>query len=207
MRTEINLRTWNRYEHFQFFKDFDNPFWGVSFRLDCSRTHKTAKSEGISFFSLSLYRILKAVNAIEAFRLRIESGKVYKYSRINVSATIARQDNTFGFSFTEYSDDFSLFNQYLQVETERVKKSKGLALSNTTERMDTIHFSAIPWIPFTALEHAQHFAHKDSIPKISTGKLIYKKGKILMPFSVHAHHALADGFQAGLLYQKLLEEL
>ena len=33
----------------------------------------------------------------------------------------------------------------------------------------------------------------DSIPKISTGKLIQEKKKLLLPISISVHHGLVDG--------------
>ena len=37
----------------------------------------------------------------------------------------------------------------------------------------------------------------DSVPKISWGKYFTEGDKVLLPFSVQVHHALADGYHVG----------
>ena len=46
-------------------------------------------------------------------------------------------------------------------------------------------------------------AAKDSVPRITWGRLEQKDGEWKMPFSAQAHHALVDGRHMGLLFQNL----
>ena len=89
-------------------------------------------------------------------------------------------------------------------EIERVKNTNKLEFTNLK---NVIHISAIPWICFTALSHARHFAFKESNPKISFGKLIHENNKILLPVSVHVHHALIDGYHVGQFFEKFQNSL
>ena len=43
------------------------------------------------------------------------------------------------------------------------------------------------------MKHAGSIQTGDSIPKISTGKLIQEKKKLLLPISISVHHGLVDG--------------
>lgn len=205
MKTKFDLENWNRKEHYLFFKDFTEPFWGLSFNLEITNLYQKAKKENLSYFAISLHRILKSINEVQAFKLRIENDELYLYDTIHASATIGRNDKTFGFSFIEFSPDFNIFSRSIQDETKRINQTPGLAMSQNTERYDTIHFSALPWIPFTALSHARHYAFADSVPKISTGKIISEGKAFIQSISLHCHHALADGFDAGVLYEHLQE--
>lgn len=145
------------------------------------------------FFFYSVHFLLKCINATTAFKLRIENGEVVEYDKINISPTIGREDGTFGFGFFEYDTDLSLFIKNAEKEIHRVKNSTGLSFSKDTARADVIRYSALPWFAFSEMKHAGSIQTGDSIPKISTGKLIQEKKKLLLPISISVHHGLVDG--------------
>ena len=68
MRRKIEIRNWERREIYGFFKDFDEPYYGITMELDCTGAYEFAKSKGISFFLYYLYLTLKAANQTEAFK-------------------------------------------------------------------------------------------------------------------------------------------
>ncbi|MGB3180365.1 MAG: chloramphenicol acetyltransferase [Cyclobacteriaceae bacterium] len=207
MKRRIELDTWKRKEHFEFFSQFDEPYYGVAIKVDCTTLYHTAKAAGHSFYLAYLHRFLAAINAAEALRTRIIDGQPYIFERIDVSATVDRPDGTFGFSYIQYEKDFNTFAEGARKEIERVRNSSLLFPERNSDHV--IHFSALPWIDFTAVSHARHYAHKDSTPKISMGKMTEAEGRKTMPLSVHVHHALVDGVHLAALlddYQKRLNE-
>ncbi|GAB2967372.1 chloramphenicol acetyltransferase [Hymenobacter coalescens] len=207
MKHLLDLPSWNRREHFAFFAAFEEPFFGIVADVDAARAYGRAKELGVSFFQVYLHAVLRAVNAVEAFRYRIEEGQVYCYDAVHASATLMRPDNTFGFSFVPYTADLLAFGQGLTAEMEAVRASSGLRLSETTARPDVIHFSAVPWFSFSGLTHARTFAHPDSVPKISVGRCRRQGQQLLMPVAINAHHGLADGYHVGLLLEALQRAL
>lgn len=197
MKTLLDIDNWNRKEHFLFFKQMEEPFFGITTTIDCSKGYETAKQLGTSFFVYYLHKTIVAVNTIEPFRYRIIDEAVYIYDTIDVSATIMRTDNTFGFSLIEYSADFDVFATNAFKEIERIQTTKGL-FTREFPIDNLIHFSAVPWVNFTSLSHARSFTFPDSCPKISFGKImIDAAGKRTMSMSVHVHQELMDGFQVG----------
>lgn len=197
MKTLLDIENWPRKEHFLFFKQFGEPFFGLTVQIDCTKAYETSKQLGTSFFVYYLHKTIVAVNTIECFRYRILDDAVYIYDTIDVSATIMRADNTFGFSLMEYSPDFDVFAANAFQEIERIQNTSGL-FTREFPNDNLIHFSAIPWINFSSLSHARNYTFPDSCPKISFGKMtIGKDGKRTMPMSIHAHHALMDGFHVG----------
>ena len=56
----IDIATWNRKEHFEHFSAFDDPFFGVTVNVDCTRAYQEAKDKGVSFSLLVLHRIVTA---------------------------------------------------------------------------------------------------------------------------------------------------
>lgn len=207
MKTLLDLENWNRKEHFEHFSKMEEPFFGATVEIDCTKAYQTAKTLKTSFFIFYLHKTLVAVNSIENFKYRISEDKIYINDRVDASATIGREDGTFGFSLMEYEPDFKIFEKNAAIEIERIQNTTGL-FTRSFDDDNVIHFSAIPWLNFTSLSHARSYSYPDSCPKISFGKMItLDNGKKTMPMSVHVHHGLMDGLHVGKfvdLFQELM---
>ena len=205
-KTKLNIESWNRKEHFRFFSAFDDPFFGITTNVDFTTIYLEAKHDSQSFFLYSLHHILTKANETDEFKLRIEGeNSVVKYDTIHVSPTIGREDGTFGFAFFEYIPDRNDFIQQAIQEITRVKNSTGLSFSKNTGSEDVIRYSSIPWFSLSEMKHAVSFKNGDSVPRISTGKLIDTNGKMLLPISICAHHGLMDGKHVAQFLNKLSE--
>jgi chloramphenicol O-acetyltransferase type A len=205
MKQKIDLATWNRKEHFEFFSTFEEPFFGITTPIDMTIAYEKAKAMQIPFFVYYLHKTIAAVNQVENFRYRIEGKEVVLYDEIDASATIMREDKTFGFSFMKFDSDIHEFAKITQTEIERIQVTPGLFTREFPTNI--IHFSAIPWINFTSLTHSRSYTLTDSCPKVSWGKLIDENGKKTMSVAVMAHHGLVDGYHIGLFVEALQTEL
>lgn len=205
MKTKINIQTWNRKEHFLFFKQMEEPFFGITTTIDCTKGYEEAKKLGVSFFVYYLHKTLVAVHAVENFRYRIDNDEVVLYETICASATVMRADKTFGFSYMEFADNIHEFADIVATEIDRIQHTTGIFTREYPENI--IHFSALPWVDFTSISHARSFTWPDSCPKISFGKMTDQNGKKTMALSVHVHHGLVDGYHVGLFLEKLQELL
>ncbi|NVO10706.1 MAG: chloramphenicol acetyltransferase [Bacteroidales bacterium] len=195
MKTQLDIEKWTRHNHFEFFKQFEEPFFGICVDIDCTKSYAKCKSEGISFFLYYLYKSLVAANKIEPFRYRIENENVFIYDKVLASPTIDRPDGTFGFSRIDYYEDFQMFNLEAKKVIEKVRNSKELFPAVSDENV--IHYSSLPWINFKSVSHARSFSFKDSCPKITFGKISEHDNVKKMPISIHVHHALMDGIHVG----------
>lgn len=205
MVKKVDIDSWARKEHFKFYKEFDEPFFGMVFNVEVSGAYEHCKNEGISFFIFYLFASLKAANAVEEFKYRIENDDILLYDTVNASPTISRNNGTFGFSYIDFDNDFEIFYKNAKKEIERVQANTDLVPAS--DASNTIHISAIPWVKFTGLSHARNYKFKDSIPKISFGKVFEEQGEKQMPVSVHGHHALMDGYHVGLFAEYFQKEL
>lgn len=205
MKHEINLSTWKRREHFEVFKNFDEPLFGITVRVECSAAYKKAKEYGYSFSNYYLYLSLKAANEIEEFRYRIEGDKVVCYDSVGAGPTIFREDETYGCGYMAFNEDMAEFMKQATAEVERVKAEHGLKFPYAGE--DLIHYSTLPWADFTAVNHARILSAGRSIPKITFGKLTRDGDKMWLPVDVHANHALMDGFHVGRFVERFQELL
>ncbi|MCX6183918.1 MAG: chloramphenicol acetyltransferase [Flavobacterium sp.] len=206
MKHKIDLATWNRNEHFEFFNSFEEPFFGLTTQLDCENAYHKAKTLGVPFSTYYLHKTLVAVNENKPFRLRIENNEVVEFSKIHGSPTVLRDDKTFGFSQINFDPDLVFFTQNAALEVARVKQTTGLFTREFSPNV--IHFSVLPWISFTSFSHARSYTLPDSCPKMSFGKMtINTAGKRSIPFSVHVHHGLVDGYDVGVFVNRLQDLL
>jgi len=206
MYNRLNIENWNRKEHFAFFNQFDEPFFGIVAEIDCTEAYQICKNNSIPFSLYYHYQAIIAVNQTEEFRYRIKNDEVIIFDIIHVTTTIGRDDNTFSFSFIPFTKSLNEFMKLAKTDIDRIKNSSGLGANENTGRLDVIHFSTVPWISFTGVTHPQNFKFKDSIPKITFGKYVHRNDRILMPISVNAHHGLMDALHVSQFLQ-LFEQL
>ena len=206
MNTKLDIENWARIDHFYFFRQFEEPFFGITVTIDCTEAYRFAKEQKLSFFLYYLYQSLRAANETEPFRYRIHNNDVLVFDEVHASPTINRPDGTFGFAYMDYHKDFREFSIKAAKEIERVQQAKGLIPAVSGENV--IHYSSLPWINFTGLAHGRAFSFHDRCAKISFGKMTEENGKRKMPVSIHVHHALMDGYHVGRfidIFQELMQ--
>ncbi|MBC3886375.1 CatA-like O-acetyltransferase [Undibacterium griseum] len=202
MKKILDLSSWNRREHFDFFSRLDEPFHGIVTDVNCSAGYQYCQQEGISFFLFYLHRCLQAIQKTEAMRYRIQGQQVVDYAVIHANATIGRSDHTFGFCPIEFNPDFQAFSQHARRAMDQVKNAAGLCFNQDCERDDVIHFSAMPWLQFTGITHARRHDGLDSVPKISVGRCSHIHGEWSMPVATFVHHGLVDAYHVHEFLQQ-----
>ncbi len=45
MFNQLDFENWNRREHFQFFNQFDEPFFGIVAEIDCTVAYQICKTK------------------------------------------------------------------------------------------------------------------------------------------------------------------
>ena len=204
----LDQSNWNRKEHFDFFKEFDEPFFGIVTEVDCTKAYLISKKQKQSFFAYYLHKSICAINQVEEMRYRLIDEEIIIHNQIHASTTIGREDGTFAFTFVPFNLDFKIFNESLKAEVNNVQNSSGLRLIEGDTRRDVIHYSSIPWNNFSGLTHARNYKIKDSCPKITFGKMFSKDGIKKMNVAIYVHHGLADGYHISKyleIFQSLMD--
>lgn len=191
----IDINTWKRKDHYNFFKNFGQPFFGVTTDIDCTEAYLYCKSYQVPFFLYYLHKSLLAANQISAFRYRIEEDEVIEYKQLSGSVTVLRKDETFGFAYFNWHADFKTFAAEARRAIDAEKLSAGLKLRKDLNSL--IHYSVLPGINFSSMQHAQMITAGDSVPKIVFGAMSFENYRVILPVSVHVHHALCDGFHVS----------
>lgn len=204
MKKYIDIENWNRKQHFEHFKNFEDPYFGLIVDVDVTNVFNYSKKTGESFFIVYLFACMKAINSVENLKYRIEGNKVVLYDVIHAGPTIARPDNVFGFSHVIFSDDYKEFSKNFLKEKNRVENTTELYPLVKTDAV--VYCSALPWINFSG--HKEPKMNKnESIPKVGFGKFKEKEGRLQMPVSIKVHHSLVDGFHLGQFFKKYQFEL
>lgn len=192
----VNLDTWERATHYNFFKRMDYPHYNICVNIDITNFLAKIKKEQIPFYYAMIYAATYALNQVEEFRYRIRGEQVVLHDIIHPS-------------FTDMSNDTDLFKM-VTVDMKKsildfVNKAKEKSMNQTDYfvikdmegRDDLTFITCIPWVSFTHLSHTISFNKDDSIPRLAWGKYFKDRDKILLPFSVQAHHSFVDGIHMG----------
>lgn len=208
MPQTLDLATWPRREHFEFFRRFDNPYFNLCADLDVTALVACCRRDGgPSFFAASVYLALLAANAVEELRYRIHGDEVIIHDVLHCGSTVLRPDDTFTFAYFEHRPSFAQFAAEVAATVERLRQGNP-KLNPASERDDLVHLSVIPWVSFTSFSHARFWGRDDAVPKIVLGKYrSLQDGSFTMPVSLEVHHALADGLHAGRFYADLERRL
>ena len=167
----LDLSTWPRREAFEYFRDFDKPYFNVCTRLDAAPLKAAVAARGIGSFSLACHYVaLRLANQQEPLRLRLEGGRVRIHDSLQGGATVLRDDESFGFAYLEPNTEWAAF------ATQGARAIAAARQRNATfePRVDdtaVIHFTTLPWIAFTSFSHARNWGREDSVPKISFGRI------------------------------------
>ena len=203
---EITLDQWDRKEHFSFFLRSDLPFYNINFNVDVTGLSAFCKKAGVSVNTALIYTTVKALNRIENFLYRLEDGKVVRYDSIDPSFTyICKGEELFRLITVDFDDDLAVFDHTVK---EAITGSTAyFDVSKLRERSNFVFISALPWIPFTGVDHTQSLNKEDAIPRISWGKMHELEGKTVLPYNIRVNHIFIDGLHVGKFYEYLSEEL
>ena len=205
MAEYLDIANWARRDLFEFFRNYDNPYFNICARLDITRLVSLLRDRpGVSVSLSYLYFALRVANEIEPFRYRLKEGKVIVHDVINGGTTVLLPNESFSYAYFDYQEDFEKFSL---AAAQSIKRVQTEGLLKPTLRDDLIYFTVLPWVSFTSFAHARTPGRGESVPRIAFGKFITEGERTLLPISVEVHHALMDGLHVGRYLTRLEEGL
>jgi chloramphenicol O-acetyltransferase type A len=196
---KIPLNDWPRREHYQYFQNYDYPYFSLCADVDLRSFLPIIKKEKISFTAAMMYLIARVANGIPEFRQRIRESDPVEHPVVHPSTTILSTNDLFTFCTVRYQPEFKAFIQDAEEEIALVKTQP--RLENKIQDDSMLFMSSIPWVSFTSFHHPLKLNPADSVPRFAWGKYRQEGDKVLLPLSVQGHHALMDGLHAGLFYK------
>ena len=195
----INLETYPRRSHYEFFKSYAYPYVGLTANVDVTNLVAFAKARGGSTFLACLWAASQAANSIPEFRQRIADGGIVEYDHCEVGHTVPMDDGTYCNCNTDCRRSLPEFLVYGAQQEEEAKQHHGFVQPGTDENA-LIFASCVPWVAFTQVIQPTPIP-ADSNPRIVFGKYIHEGDKIKMPLSIQCNHALVDGRHLGQFYE------
>ena len=195
----IDLETYPRRSHYEFFKSMAFPYVGLTANVDVTNLLAAAKRHGGSAFLACLWTAATAANAVPELRQRIIDNQIVQYDHCDTAHTVALPDKTFCNCATDCRRSFEEFLVYGKQCQDEAKTRHGFVQPGTDETR-LIFVSCVPWVAFTQVIQPAPIP-ADSNPRIVFGKFFSDNEKTLMPLSIQCNHALVDGWHISEFFR------
>ena len=191
----IDQKTWKGAMHCMVFRNSIEPAFCVTFELDITNFLQKIREQRLSFTIAMIFAVSKCANAIEEFRYRFVDGQVVLFDRIDTAFTyLDAETELFKVVNVPMMDRME---EYVAAATKTAKEQKEYFTGPL--KNDVFQFSPMPWVTYTHISHTNPGKKDNATPLFDWGKYYEKGGRILLPFSVQAHHSFVDGLHIGRL--------
>lgn len=198
----IDINSWSRREHYQFFRRMDYAHYHIGTDLDITGFKAKTKEQNLQFSFAITFAVTLMMNKVEAFRYRIHKNEVVLYEKIHPSFSYLSPDREYFKMVTvDLTEQIDMFVK--QARDKALNQEKYFVIEDVEGRDDLVYISSVPRVSFTHLSHTISFNKSDAVPRLSWGKYYSRDGRLLLPFNVQAHHAFVDGDHMGHYIEQL----
>ncbi len=199
--TPIDIETWARKPFFDHYYNSVKCTYSFTVHVDI-----TSLLGRVKLFPGLIYILTRAVNGIEELKVNYDrEGKLGVWDDLYPSYTIFHADDkSFSSLWTPYQEDFALFHKGYLEDIKTYGDMKAF-LPKGEDPPNAFPISCIPWLDFTAFNLNIYDDARYLFPIFTIGKYTQHEGKTTVPLSVQLHHAIADGYHAGLLVEAIKE--
>ncbi|WP_433752591.1 type A chloramphenicol O-acetyltransferase [Paenibacillus amylolyticus] len=204
MFNPIVLDQWDRKPYFDHYLNQVRCTYSITANLDITLLSTELKLKGLKFYPALIYMISSVVNAHREFRTSFDAeGRLGYWDEMSPSYTIFHEDDKrFSTIWTTFHEDFETFhNRYL--EDMKNYKDHKLFVAKPHEPPNTFPVSSIPWVNFTGFNLNIYNEGTYLLPIFTMGKYVQQNDKVYLPLSIQLHHAVCDGYHAGVLFNEL----
>ena len=199
----IDINTWERKQHFELFRQFQQPRYDISMELDITNFYTCIKEQKLPFTFAIMYAIASCANEITEFRYRFLEDQVVLFQTPKISFTyLNKETNLLKNVVVEMKDNIEDFVMTAKEIAQNQKEYFTGPMGN-----DVYQFSSIPWIHFTHISHTESGKKNNATPMFDFGRYLWKEGRLMLPFAIQAHHSFVDGIHMGKLVESLQEYL
>jgi chloramphenicol O-acetyltransferase type A len=206
----INLSSWSRKPYFDYYSRQVKCTYSITVTIEIESLLASCRERSIKLYPAMIYIVTTAINQVEELRMGYnEQGQLGIWNFRSPSYTIFHPDDkTFSNIWTGYHPLFSLFHHSYLQDIEQYGSVKSL-FAKEGEPGNTFPISCIPWVNFTSFNLNIYDNGNYLCPIFTIGQYTKYDHKTVIPVAVQLHHAVCDGYQAGLLFdaiKKLAEE-
>ncbi|MDF2647137.1 MAG: chloramphenicol acetyltransferase [Paenibacillus sp.] len=200
----IDIDNWSRKPYFEHYSNNVRCTYSMTANIDITCLLSELKNKGIKLYPAVIHMITTVVNRHREFRTCLDSeGRLGYWDSLSPSFTIFHDDDkTFSSIWTLYGEEFSDFYRRYLNDMKKYGSVKQFA-AKANEPPNTFPISSIPWVSFTGFNLNVYNEGTYLLPIFTMGKYSHHDEKLLLPLSGQFHHAVCDGYHAGLLYNEL----
>ena len=125
---KIDIETWARRSHFEWFSAFADPTFAMNVRMDITNLFAFCKQTRHSSFATVMYIACACLNMIPAFRLRTLAGEVVELDSANVAYTAMSRTGNFVNCRASLAAVAPLFSTVLTLRPENPRALSAQAL-------------------------------------------------------------------------------
>ena len=200
-RRIIDLSTYPRRAHFQYFRTLAYPYAGVTVEADVTELRALCREKGWSFYLAFLHAAALAADEVPELRRRICGDGIAEYDECPTSHIELLPDGTYCYCTLRHHMPLAEYFPYAERQRALARAQGSIEEDADVESMYFI--SALPWLHYTGM--LQPVAGGDeSNPRITWGR--YEKdaqGRLRLPVTLLVHHALVDGVHIAAFYASL----
>lgn len=177
------------------FRDCVEPSFCITWNLDVTHFLQMVRVRGYSFTMALIYAVSKCANDIEEFRYRFVDGDVVLFDRIDTAFTYLNPETEL---FKVVTVPFAGTMAAYVAAATKVAQGQEAYFTGPLGN-DVFQFSPLPWISYTHISHTNAGRKDNATPLFDWGRYFQQDGRMLLPFSVQAHHSFVDGLHVGKL--------
>lgn len=205
MRQEIDIDTWDRKQHFEYYSKISTPHYCVAFNIDITNLLRYTREQHISFYYSMIYLCTRSLNTIDEFLLEIKEDRVFKVDRrVPCFSDLKKGAASFHMVYLPCEGDIITFSE--KAREESINNPLPInALEGLGE--PRILYSCIPWADITMSSNVKDYndpkLKDDTTPVLVWGKYTEHDGRYMMNLTLDVNHRLIDGYFVGLFVQNL----
>lgn len=204
----IDFDSWPRRGHYDFFRRYASPVYGLTANVDITRFLREIKGAGLPFYYSIIHVVTAVQNHIEAYRYRFVDEKIALFDQIDPAFLVLRPGEELFFGCgTDWVPDIRTFTENAKAA---VQNSTGAFQANAArgkQRENIAVYTAVTGVSFTQFNNITSLNWFDAKPKICFGRYFRSGDAVLLPISLEIHHAFVDGFHLNLFFEKLQADL
>lgn len=203
--TMIDMEHYPRLEHFRYFSSMPDPKLGITVKVDVSRLAEFCREKNFSFYLAMTHTACLAANRVPELRQRRRGGGIIEYSECGTSHIELLPDSSYCYCTLRHGMSWDEFIPYAKACREKAVASPGIA---EEEDADSLFFvSSLPWLHYEQVSMPVSGNAADN-PHLCWGRYEEdSRGRLMIPFTLYANHALADGIHFAAFFRILQEEL
>ena len=204
---KIDLASWPRREHFQYYRTAVRCGYSVTVPVDVSEAVSVAKRRGLHFYPCFVYAAAKTVNQQDAMRMMLTpEGEPGVWEVSHPCFTVFHPDDgTFSDLWTAYEPEFSAFYRGFEQTKAEFGDRHGIK-GRPGQPANFFCISCVPWLDYTG--YATYSSGEPALfPILTFGKYTLREGRYTLPVTLTISHASADGWHTSRFFQALRENL